>query len=85
MSDEIRQCLEQPGSLQVLAVTLLGRPLGRGGGTGRQQAGAGKHVQKKALLLVLGHTTAACCSTPGVPDQVYTINQNLHCSFSAAL
>lgn len=38
MSDKIRQCLEQTGSLQVLAVMLLGQPSGRAAGAGEQQA-----------------------------------------------
>lgn len=39
MSDKIRQRLEQTGSLQVLAVMLLGQPSGRAAGAGEQRAG----------------------------------------------
>lgn len=65
MSDKIRQCLEQTGSLQVLAVTLLGQPSGRRGATGEQQAELKKHVRKITQLPVLGFTTAACSNAPG--------------------
>lgn len=82
MSDKIRQCLEQTGSLQVLAVMLLGQPSGRAGGAGEQSWKT--RLEKNTAACAGLHHPALCMAWQGVPLKLFLLIQNRHWRFALA-